>query len=315
MPLDRIESAALFLQKGDQKAPQQGELRDLTLTEANLENVLIEGSTISGDFESSSFLGAAFRKSSILDSSFKDANFANSVFGGASLKGSSFDNVTFQSCVFENTSFEKCSLMNALFLDCSFKGLVSFLETRLDSAIILGGKGDALSFSKATLDQFILRESEFKSILVEGGTASGVQLPLNKISLFSAKDVDLTSANFMKSVLDKLMLEGLKLEGAIFIDCEVNSGIFKGSLASKAVFTGATLKNCDFSGVKAQMADFSHADLGGSLLKGADFSLANFHRTKGVDLGSSGALYQGARMTDPELATAEDFMPKLVTRR
>lgn len=68
----------------------------------------------------------------------------------------------------------------------------------------------------------------------------------------------------------------------------------------------------DLSGLIAQYADFSHAGLYGANLTGEDLSGANFHRAKGIDIGSSGARnIEEVRGTDPDLQRTEDFAPFL----
>ena len=68
--------------------------------------------------------------------------------------------------------------------------------------------------------------------------------------------------------------------------------------------TRAVLKNVVF-----RYADLSHAILSGCDATDAVFEQANLHRSERTGMIDTGAIMHNARLTDPELARAEDFQP------
>jgi hypothetical protein len=71
----------------------------------------------------------------------------------------------------------------------------------------------------------------------------------------------------------------------------------------------AVLRAADISGLSAPYSDFFRADITGARCAGADLFSVNLHSSVGIDPNGPAIRAEGALLTDPVLASAEDFRP------
>ncbi|MDR1039579.1 MAG: pentapeptide repeat-containing protein [Deltaproteobacteria bacterium] len=293
---------------------QGGKITGLTLTGLNL-----DGARLSGI----SFIGCS------LEGSFRDTGFSRCSFEGGSLMkwdltGASFDGCLFRGDIFQEATLErsifvKCrlevpesrgpNLKKTYFNGCSFDALLALHSADLVSAVFMDCAFGQFTAEESILEFCAFRNCSFAGLRILKSSCSGMQLMGLTIPAFAAEASELPQAIFMDSSLKGARFSGCVLDGATFTGADLSGAVFDGCSAPKANFAGASMRASDLAGLSAPYADFSRCDFFGARCAGADLSSVNLHRATGIDPRAPGMKAEGARLTDPALAKAEDFRP------
>ncbi|WP_342325071.1 DUF2169 domain-containing protein [Kosakonia sp. BYX6] len=289
-----------------------------------------------GDFSSLDLTGADFSGMDL-----RGANFHNALLECANLRGCQLDGANFSQAMLaradlQNASLRECCLENAslALAQCKqtqFQG-AQFSETDMTGALF-----EACDFSRARMDNLLLRETGFSHCVFQHATLNNcvfmeLTLPqpdfshgvMNKTSFIKC---ELHSAVFAHARLDSCSWVESQLESAVFIGATlISSAVASGGTLAGADFSGAHLKqsnlrqavltgsrftrakldNSDLSEAQCEGADFSGATLTGSLFIRTDFRGVRFN-----DANLMGAMLQKSRLEGADLSYANLFRADL----
>ena len=138
----------------------------------------------------------------LYENEFEHCEFNNIILQSITIEKVTFRNVKFNQCNFSNTVFNECTFIKCEFYNCKITGC-NFIENVLYNVTFQDVNASYASLSMSSIDKCLFKDTLLKN--------SYFQETKTKSIYFN--NVDLTQAQFLKTILNKIDLSSCKIEG------------------------------------------------------------------------------------------------------
>ena len=216
------------------------------LSNANLKNAKI----LHADLSNVSVQGADLTGANLSHTDLDNADFTNAVLNSTNLLHASLSNTTVNKTIFnDETNLKYCDFTNAKIAS----------QQNFSGADISYSKFENVKLSRNILKQLVLHKVDLQGIIHHGN-----------LSFFNFYKINLSGANFGRSVLKNTIFYECNLSDVRFIKTVMNGVKFENTILDNAIFTEASVENIDFSGLSMKNC----------ILKYANLKHVNFSKTK-----------------------------------
>ena len=279
------------------------DLRGFNLTGANLSYANLTGTNL----KDAVLTDANFTDATLTNANLENATLKNTVISGASVEGIILTRVDLSSADISGIeSFNKANLQRVVFPPEAQLSGVTFIDTDLSHASVIGANLEFADFTRATLyrtglTRANLKEATFRQASVNGAKLDGANL--QRANLASAdfseiyfdinpdfRNADLRNANFYKATLNGVDFSGARMEEAKLDRAEVQGAIFVNVVLNEAEMKEADMQGARFDGADVSDANFNESNLTNASFQGADIEFTKFSETDLTGANFSGAL-------------------------
>ena len=247
------------------------------LNGSNFKNAILNNTKLShGKFNdqsknfASDLSNASLKNADISHAVLSKASLQNADLTGANLSHADLCNVNFTNVILKNTNLSNASLRSTtvrktIFDEETNLKYCDFTNAKINSLQNFAGadtsysKFENVRLSKNILNQLVLRNVDLQRTRYRGD-----------FSFFNFYRLDLSGANFGKTILKSTVFSECNLSNAKFSKAKINGVKFKNVILDHAIFVEASMENIDFGNLSMKH----------SLLQYATLEHVNFSRTK-----------------------------------